>query len=163
GSVGGSVTSTQAGQTKDLGNGGSLKVNADGSFSFTAPSTAVGAFTFQYRLKNTAGSDDATVTIDVRRGPPITTTAGGTAVLEGGAPVVVDGGATIASPGNANLTQLTATIQGLTDAGKETLAASTGGTSISAAYSAPTLTLSGNDTVGNYQQVLQSVTYQDTA
>jgi hypothetical protein len=159
GSAGGSVTGTPAGQARELGNAGILTVNPDGSFRLTAPSSAAGPFTFQYRLQNAAGSDDATVTIQVQRAPTITTTSGATGFLENSGPVVVDAGATIVSPGGGNLTQLTATIGGLVDVGNEALAATTAGTSITASYAAPTLTISGNDTVAHYEQVLRSITY----
>ena len=70
---------------------------------------------------------------------------------------------TIDSPGNANLSQLTLTIQGLADTGKEFLTFNTAGTVITGNYSAPTLTFTGNDTVANWVQVLKSVKYQNTA
>ena len=51
------------------------------------------------------------------------------------------------------------TITNLVDTGAEVLAASTGGTAIVANYVAPTLSLTGPDTLANYQAVLRSVTY----
>jgi hypothetical protein len=44
----------------------------------------------------------------------------------------------------------------------DTLAASTGGTSISASYNAGVLSLTGSDTLAHYQQVLDSVSYSST-
>ncbi|MFN8526890.1 MAG: tandem-95 repeat protein [Chloroflexota bacterium] len=67
GSLGSAVTDHAAGDTAPLA-GGTLKVNADGSFTLTTPTTT-GAYTFQYRLTNSAGSSDATITINVN-GPP---------------------------------------------------------------------------------------------
>ena len=64
GSLGGSVTDNAAGTTVNFG-AGSLTVNADGSFNFTPDTDFIGNFTFSYRLTNTAGTDDATVTITV--------------------------------------------------------------------------------------------------
>jgi hypothetical protein len=66
GSLGGSVTSNAAGSTATFGTGGSLTVQSDGAFTFTPSTGFTGAFTFQYRLTNSAGSSDATVTIQVR-------------------------------------------------------------------------------------------------
>lgn len=43
-------------------------VNGDGSLTLPSPTTT-GSFTFQYRLTNTGGADDATVTIQVRKAP----------------------------------------------------------------------------------------------
>ncbi|MCG8404095.1 MAG: Ig-like domain-containing protein [Phycisphaerales bacterium] len=64
GALGGSVTDNAAGATVNFG-AGSLTVNADGSFNFTPDTDFTGNFTFSYRLTNTAGTDDATVTITV--------------------------------------------------------------------------------------------------
>ncbi|MBA2245475.1 MAG: cadherin-like domain-containing protein [Gemmatimonadetes bacterium] len=65
GSLGGSVTSNAAGSTATFGTGGSLQVNADGSFSYTPSTGFEGAFTFQYRIANSVSSDVALVTITV--------------------------------------------------------------------------------------------------
>ncbi|HEX6573692.1 MAG TPA: Ig-like domain-containing protein, partial [Gemmatimonadaceae bacterium] len=67
GSLGGTVTSNAAGQSVSLA-GGTLTVNANGTLSLTSPTTG-GVYTFQYRLTNSQGSDDATVTISVNRAP----------------------------------------------------------------------------------------------
>ena len=63
----GDVTTTAAGSGVAFA-GGTLQVNADGSFSLTSPTTA-GDYTFLYRLENPAGFDDATVTIQVQELP----------------------------------------------------------------------------------------------
>ncbi|HEX8692646.1 MAG TPA: Ig-like domain-containing protein, partial [Longimicrobium sp.] len=81
GSLGGTATSNAAGASVALA-GGTLTVNANGTFSLASPTTA-GTYTFQYRLANAAGSDDATVTIVVQRPPDakddaFTTTTGST-------------------------------------------------------------------------------------
>jgi hypothetical protein len=67
GSLGGAVTDNAAGASVTLA-GGTLTVNADGSFSLTTP-TVAGPYTFQYRLQNATAHSDATVTIQVQ-GPP---------------------------------------------------------------------------------------------
>jgi hypothetical protein len=61
------ATDHPAGTTDTLA-GGTLQVNADGSFSLANPTTP-GTYTFLYRLTNAAGSSDATVTIEVRQAP----------------------------------------------------------------------------------------------
>jgi hypothetical protein len=68
GSVGGTVTSNAAGSTVTFGAGntGSLTVQSNGAFTFTPATGFTGVVTFQYRLTNTAGTSDATVTIHVR-------------------------------------------------------------------------------------------------
>ncbi|MBI3464010.1 MAG: hypothetical protein HY000_13270, partial [Planctomycetes bacterium] len=63
------------------------------------------------------------------------------------------------------LESLTVTITDLANAGQEWLDANTAGTAIAKAYNPETgvLTLSGADAVANYQQVLRTVSYDDTA
>lgn len=68
GSLGGAVTDNAAGSIVNFG-AGSLQVNANGSINFTPDTDFVGLFTFSYRLTNTAGTDDATVTIAVGLSP----------------------------------------------------------------------------------------------
>jgi hypothetical protein len=71
GSLGGNVTDNNAGASVALtGSGGTLTVNADGSIALTAPTTA-GTYTFQYRITNSQGSSDGTVTIQVNQAPSI--------------------------------------------------------------------------------------------
>ncbi len=62
-----------------------------------------------------------------------------------------------------NLASASVTIANLQDGGAELLAADTGGTSIAAAFVGGVLSLTGIDSVANYQQVLRSVTYQNTS
>jgi uncharacterized repeat protein (TIGR01451 family) len=64
GSLNGAVGDHAAGSTAVAG-GHSLTVNGDGSFSYTPATGFTGYFSFEYRIENTAGSDDATVTIAV--------------------------------------------------------------------------------------------------
>lgn len=66
GSLPGDATTNTAPATVSLA-GGSLTVNADGTFSFDP--TVGGDYTFDYRLTNPAGHDDATVTITVNQAP----------------------------------------------------------------------------------------------
>ena len=82
-----------------------------------------------------------------------------------GTPVVIVDTAnlTVSDPDSPDLASATVTITNLLDAGIETLAATTTGTAITANYVAPTLTLSGSDTLANYQQVLRTVTYNNTS
>lgn len=68
GSLGGTVTSNAAGASVALA-GGTLTVNANGTFSLSNATTTSGTYTFQYRLTNAVSSDDATVTIILRRLP----------------------------------------------------------------------------------------------
>ena len=56
--------------------GGSVTLNADGSFNYTPPSGFQGADTFTYTVTNgLSPNDSATVTINVDEGPSVTTTS----------------------------------------------------------------------------------------
>jgi uncharacterized protein YjdB len=80
GSLGGTVTSSPAGSTVTFGTGGSLRVNADGSLTFTPSTGFTGTFTFQYRAQNSVGIGDGTVTIHVGLPPTAVDDAYATAV-----------------------------------------------------------------------------------
>ena len=82
----------------------------------------------------------------------------------GGAVNVVDSDATLIDADSTHLTSLTVTITNLWDGSGEILTANTSGTSITASYDSATgvLTLSGSDTVANYQQVLETIQYNNT-
>ena len=64
GSLAGSVTDNVAGSTVALA-GGTLQVNANGTFSLSGQPFSLGTYTFMYRLANVVGSDDAIVTITI--------------------------------------------------------------------------------------------------
>ena len=83
-------------------------------------------------------------------------------VAGAGAVPIFSSAAAVTDFDSANLTSLTVTITNLLDGASEVLAASTAGTSISASYGGGVLTLSGSDTLAHYQQVMRSVTYNDS-
>ena len=62
GSLGGAITDNAAGAVVALA-GGSLQVNANGSWSLTGQPFTPGTYTFDYRLQNASGFSDATVTL----------------------------------------------------------------------------------------------------
>src|SRR5262249_23258667 len=101
--------------------------------------------------------------VRVPHAPVVTTTGGTTSFVEDGGAVTVDGGVTVVDVDSTNQASATVTITNILNPGLETLAATTTGTSIGASYAAPTLTLTGSDTVAHYQQVLQTVTYNNTS
>ncbi len=65
----------------------------------------------------------------------------------------------------ATLAAATVVIENILNPGAEILAADTAGTNITASYNADTgvLSLSGKDTIANYEQILRTVTYDNTA
>ena len=79
---------------------------------------------------------------------------------ENAAPVTLSPAATVSDVDNQTLQSATVSISSGLLTG-DVLAATTAGTSITASYNAASgvLTLTGNDTLAHYQQVLDSVTY----
>ena len=84
---------------------------------------------------------------------------------DAGPVAIADVDAVLTDVDSINLTSLTVTITNLLDGATEVLAADTGGTSITANYNSSTgvLTLSGTDTVAMYQQVLRTITYDNSS
>jgi VCBS repeat-containing protein len=82
---------------------------------------------------------------------------------DAGSVLIADADATLGNA--ANLTALNVTITNQLDGVLETLAANTSGTSIVASYNSGTgvLSLTGLDSVANYQQVLRTVTYNNSS
>ncbi|NEQ69558.1 MAG: hypothetical protein F6K21_29525 [Symploca sp. SIO2D2] len=89
-----------------------------------------------------------------------------TSSFSGAAVSVVDSELSLSDNSN-ELIMATVTITNLQDGTAESLSADTTGTNITATYNHDSttgiLTLSGTDTVANYQQVLGSITYNNTA
>ncbi len=84
---------------------------------------------------------------------------------EGGSAVAIADSDASLTDLDGSLTGLTVSLSSIPDGAAEVLAATTTGTSISASYDSSTgvLTLSGTDTVANYQQVLRTITYINTS
>jgi len=61
---------TSAGSITPTAQGGSISLNADGSFTYTPAATFAGTDTFRYMLANAAGNSTATVSIAVTAAPP---------------------------------------------------------------------------------------------
>jgi hypothetical protein len=75
----------------------------------------------------------------------------------------VDNTIVVADTDDSNLESATVKITSGFASGQDVLNAVTAGTSIIASFSGDTLTLTGHDTLTNYQTVLRSVTYQNTS
>ena len=161
-------------------NAASFTLNADGSFEYTPDPDFDGIDTFTYHANDGTGdSNVATVTINVMSindVPVLDLDADdssgesgadyATSFTEnGGAVAVVDTDATLADAEATTLESLEVTITNLLDGTAESLSANTSGTSISASYNSSNgvLSLSGTDTVDHYQQVLRTVTYNNTS
>ena len=81
----------------------------------------------------------------------------------GGAITVADINATLSDLDSTNLVSLIVTLTNPLNSTSEVLSANTSGTLISSSYNSATgeLTLTGTDTVTNYQQVLRTITYNN--
>ena len=84
---------------------------------------------------------------------------------DGGPILITDTDAVLSDTDDVNLETITVTITNLLDGVAEVLAADTTGTSIVASYDSGTgvLTLSGSDTLANYQQVLRTLSYDNAS
>ncbi|MBV8857340.1 MAG: tandem-95 repeat protein, partial [Acidobacteria bacterium] len=173
-----SVTQPANGTVVITGGGAGLTYAPNANYCNNPPGTTLDTFTYML----TPGGSSATVTVTVtcvNDGPVIDLDANddkgtsgsdfaATFVPGGAASLIEDSAdASVSDVDNTTLASLTVTITNLLDSGKETLSADVTGTSITANYAesagAGTLTLTGPDTVANFQQVLRTVKYQDTA
>ena len=112
-----------------------------------------------------ANSTVATSTLDVVHEPPVLNASGTVNYSEIGAPVALDATASVSDPDSGDLLQ-SATVDISTGflAGDVLSASTIGVPSITATYNGNgLLTLTGSDTLADYQAVLQSVTYASTA
>ncbi len=95
---------------------------------------------------------------------PTVAASGNVNYVVGGTAVAVAPAAVVSNPSGFNLANATVAITGGTFVNDgDTLTATVAGTSISASFSGETLTLSGNDTLAHYKQVLDSVAFASTA
>lgn len=112
----------------------------------------------------------AVATVDIDVAPPVVDLNGGTAgtgystsfVTRGSAVNISDvGAATVTDSDSTALASMVVTL--VTPQAGDVLAANTSGTAISASFNGTTLTLSGQDSLANYQQVLRTLSYGNTA
>jgi Bacterial Ig domain/Bacterial cadherin-like domain len=101
----------------------------------------------------------------VNDGPTVNTSGGTASFTEGGTAPLVDSGLTVTDPDSTNLSGATVSITGnFTSADGDTLNF-VNTANISGVYNSGTgvLTLSGTDTVANYQAALRSITFSNTS
>jgi hypothetical protein len=131
-----------------------------------AQALADGSYTVTADVSDAAGNaaTEATQAITVDKSAPTIGGAGNTITWqEGQSPVFigVDTGLTLSDTDSSNIASATVSITGGTFLSGDALAAMTSGTNIGASYNASTgvLSLTGNDALAHYQQVLRSVNY----
>ena len=109
-------------------------------------------------------SQSTTVTITaVNDAPVLDTTATPLAYIDGDGAVAIDPGITASDPDSANLSGATISITSGYNAGEDTLAFANTATITVLSNTGGVLTLTGTDTVANYQAALRSVTYANSA
>jgi Bacterial Ig domain/Bacterial cadherin-like domain len=155
----------------------SFALNSDGSYSYTPAQDYFGPDSFTYKPND--GTDDGnTVTVSLTVNPvndaPVTDLNGtGTPGIDTTAAFTEDAGAVSVAPAadvsdvdDTNLESATITLTNHPNNALEVLAVSTAGTSITASsYDSSTgvITLSGSDTKAHYQQVIRSLTYDNSS
>ena len=158
--------------------GGSVVLNNDGSFTFTPTTNFTGTASFVYQVQDADG-ETSTATVDitvsaVNDAPVLDLDANNSSgalgadyvrtFTEGGSPArVADTDATLTDNDSPTLASVTITITNLLDGAAELLTANLGATGIVANYAGGGLTLSGGSTVADYEQVLRTVTYENTS
>src|SRR5262249_35839574 len=106
-----------------------------------------------------SASQTTTVSIAAQDAAPVlSNVAASASYTENAAPVTLSSAATVSDVDNQTLASATVAISSGFFTG-DVLAANVAGTSITASYANGVLTLTGNDTLAHYQQVLDSVTY----
>jgi hypothetical protein len=158
-------TSATAGTLEDLGNG-NYRLTIPVDVTITA---MTGGFTIHY---HTQGTIVANATSPVAPELPIVDLNGPNpgadnlaGFVQGGPAVAIAPNATVADTAAANLTSAFVTLTNRPDGAAESLAANVSGTSLTASYDAASgrLTIKGSAPLSDYQTVLQSVTYNNTA
>ena len=111
----------------------------------------------------TAVDDNSEINLDADNSSGVGGAGFAATFVEGGGGVrIADSDATVDDVDGTVLNQMTATINNLLNGVAEQLTANTTGTLIAASYDSGTgvLTLSGTDTLANYQQVLRTIEYE---
>jgi VCBS repeat-containing protein len=166
-----SVTQPANGAVVITGGGTGVTYAPNPNYCNTPPGTTLDTFTYTLN----PGGSTATVTVAVTcvddspvidLNGSVTPGSDFTATFTEGSPAtpIEDPTATLTDIDSATLASLTVTITNLLDPGSEILSTDLTGTSITGNYVPATgvLTLTGPDTVANFQTVLRKVKYQDT-
>ncbi|MEA2326483.1 MAG: hypothetical protein QOE68_1442, partial [Thermoanaerobaculia bacterium] len=145
----------------------SFALNADGSFTYVHDGSETTSDVFTYKASDgSAFSNIATVTITIAlvNDAPVVTAGGTLTFTEGDPATVIDNTITISDSDSANLVGATATISGNYAIGQDVLGF-TNTPNITGSFNSGTgtLTLTGSDTVANYQAALRSVTYSNAS
>jgi hypothetical protein len=141
-----------------------------GEFTFTPDAGYNGSAGFSYTLIDDDGeTDTASVSIDVSSivvNPPMVTSVPDTLYVENDTPVALLTGVNITDVDSSSLSSVVVTVNGYLSA-QDVFSYLTAGTSVSASVSTSgttwELTLSGGVDIGEYETVLDSITYQNSS
>ena len=141
-----------------------------GLIQWTPANAQVGSNAVATRVIDAGGLFDtqsfSVSVVNVNNAPVVTPSGAMNTYTAGNPAVVIDGAITVTDIDNANLASANITLTNRPDGdASESLAVITGGTGITSSYTPSTgeLSLSGVDTLANYQQVLRTATYLNTA
>ncbi|MEA2568913.1 MAG: hypothetical protein QOI24_914 [Acidobacteriota bacterium] len=141
----------------------SFALNADGSFTYVHDGSETTSDSFTYKASDgSAFSNVATVNINITlvNDAPVVTAGGTLTFTEGDAATVIDNTITISDSDSANLVGATVTISGNYANGQDVLSfVNTANITGSFNVITGTLTLTGSDTVANYEAALRTVMY----
>ncbi|MCU1230398.1 MAG: outer rane adhesin like protein, partial [Acidobacteria bacterium] len=141
----------------------SFALNADGSFTYVHDGSETTTDSFTYKASDgSAFSNIATVNITIAlvNDAPVVTAGGTLTFTEGDPATVIDNSVTISDSDSANLVGATVTISGNYANGQDVLSfANTANITGSFNAITGTLTLTGSDTVANYEAALRTVMY----
>jgi hypothetical protein len=156
--------------------GGSVDVLADGHFVYTPPVDFNGVDAFLYTLAAVAGDPtadaqgspigpiQATAAVFIDRVPPVVTAGGTLAYTENDPPTAIDTTLTVTDADSPMLASATAQVTGNYVNGEDVLSF-IDTPNITGVFVPATgaLTLTGTDTVANYQAALRAVRYENTS
>jgi VCBS repeat-containing protein len=149
--------------------GGTVTVNADGSFTYNPVNAAfTGADTFTYSATNGQAPDDTavvTINVNANQAPVLANIEPGTLGYGNASPPVqITNTLTVADADDTNIESATVSITNNFVNGEDVLSF-TNQNGITGSYASGTgiLTLTGSATLANYQTALRSITYSDSA
>ncbi|MDH3221597.1 MAG: Ig-like domain-containing protein [Gammaproteobacteria bacterium] len=166
-----SYTDLGSGIYSFAGTNGSVVYDSNsGEFTFSPDAGYAGTAGFGYTLIDDDGeTDTASVSVDVSSvvvNPPVVSNVPDTAYTENDSPVTLMSGVNISDVDSNNLSSVVVTVNGYIPS-QDVLAYLTAGTSVAASVSVSgstwKLTLSGGADIGEYESVLDSITYQNSS
>ncbi|MEO8381418.1 MAG: Ig-like domain-containing protein, partial [Acidobacteriota bacterium] len=149
--------------------GGQPAIDTAGNLTYTPSPNAFGSATVSVTATDSGGATSSpaqtfTITVNPINDAPVVTAGGTLSYTENQGPTAVDGALTVTDVDSANLTGATIQITGNYLNGEDVLSfVDTANITGNFVAGTGTLTLSGSDTVANYQTALRNVLYNNTS